>query len=385
MPLWKSSLAVLLIAALAGCGSADESVRPDAPSTGVYEVEADASPEDLYFELVRLNSAGLLEPGRMDAIHRALDELDEKYEEGTESHHEQMRVALASALRRALRDMRRGDDAAVAEAQYEGRAYAGKLNRAGVREAERHAENTLLIAGMMGVPTSEGDMVLMVAIPVGGYLVVRVTGVAFKRLPLLLRKLRSADDVSEEAVKRGFRWGYASNPEEMRALGGELAARIADNPLPHVGAADIPRRGKLNRWNPSGRKDNCTACVAAVIRNSIDGYFNHSADEMERLFGHAGRERRFRPEDSLRYIEKATGLRASRAGVAILEPTAPVGHYAIFTRWNGATYEHVVYGRVTPTGRVVVFDPQNMKRMTYQEMLKEYGRRAKPHLLEESP
>jgi hypothetical protein len=382
MPLWKSSLAVLLIAALAGCGSADESVRPDAPSTGVYEVEADASPEDLYFELVRLNSAGLLEPGRMDAIHRALDELDEKYEEGTESHHEQMRVALASALRRALRDMRQHDDAAVAEAQYEGRAYAGKLNRAGVREAERHAENTLLIAGMMGVPTSEGDMVLMVAIPVGGYLVVRATGVAFKRLPLLLRKLRSADDIPEEAVKRGFRWGYASNPEEMRALGGELAARIADNPPPHVGAAETPRKGKLNRWNPSDRTDNCTACVAAVIRNSIDGYFNHTAEELERLFGYAGRERRFSTEDSLHYIENATGLQASKAGIAILDPRAPAGHYAIFTKWEDGDYRHVVYGRVTPTGRVVVFDPQSMERMTYQQLLKRHGK-ARPHLLEE--
>jgi hypothetical protein len=53
---WKPFLALLLTAALAGCGAADDSVRPDDSSAGVYEFEADASPEHLYFELVRLHS-----------------------------------------------------------------------------------------------------------------------------------------------------------------------------------------------------------------------------------------------------------------------------------------------------------------------------------------
>ncbi|PTL84945.1 hypothetical protein DAT35_07810 [Vitiosangium sp. GDMCC 1.1324] len=373
---------MLLAAALSGCGSADRSVRPDDASARVYEAEADASPEELYFELVRLHSAGLLEPGRMDAIRRTLDELDGRYEEGTEAHHEQMRVALASALRRALRDMRRGEDAAVAEAWYEGHAYAGKLYRAGVREAERHAENTLLIAGMMGVPTSEEDLVLMVAIPVGGYVVVKVGGMALKHAAFLMRKLRSVDDVVDRAKALGLRVKYAADEAELRRVAGDEAAETALRTELHVGTNDEPFVGKKNPWNPSNRKDNCTACVATVIHNSLEGYFEHSADELERLFGYAGRERQFNPEKSLRYIEKATGLKASSKPVAMIGGRAPVGHYAVFTHWREGNYHHVVYGRVTPTGRVIIFDPQSMTHMSYAQMLKEAGGRAMPYLLE---
>jgi hypothetical protein len=293
---FKSVLA-LLAAISIGCGSADESVRPGG-SVEEYHIEANASPEELYFELVRLHSTGLLAPERMDAVLRVLDDVDSRHEEGSEAHHEQQRVALTSSLRRALRELRQGDDAAVAEAQYDGRAYARKLNRTGVREAERYAENTLLIAGMMGVPTGEEDLVLMVAIPVGGYVVVKMGDMALKRAVFLMRKLRSVDD-------------------------------------------------------------------------------------MERLFGYAGRERQFDVKASLGYIEKATGLKATSKPVAMLGDRAPVGHYAVFTRWSDGGYRHVVYGRVTPTGRVVIFDPQSMEHMTYQQMLKRYGK-AMPYLLEMS-
>lgn len=202
MSLFKSVLA-LLAAVSISCGSADESVRRDG-SAEEYHIEANASPEELYFELVRLHSAGLLAPERMDAVLRALDDVDSRHEEGSEAHHEQHRVALASSLRRALRELRQGEDSAVAEAQYSGRAYARKLNRTGVREAERYAENTLVIAGMMGVPTGKEDLVLMVAIPVGGYVVVKMGGMALKRAAFLMRKLRSVDDVVDRRRTLGI-------------------------------------------------------------------------------------------------------------------------------------------------------------------------------------
>ncbi|MFY0583596.1 hypothetical protein ACN28S_63200 [Cystobacter fuscus] len=370
---------LLLMAALVGCGSTNESVHPDANS-GVDDVEADASAEELYFELVRIHSAGLLPPGRMEALLLALDEVDSRHEEGSQEHHEQQRVVLVSFLRRALRELRQGEDAAVVEAWHEGRAYARKLNHAGVREAERYAENTLQIAGMMGVPTSKEDLVLMVGIPVGGYVVVKAGGMLIQRATFLMRKLRSVDDVVEHAKVLKLHMRYAANETELRQVAGEVATDAVLRTEAHVGTHQEKRLlGKENAWNPSDRDDNCTACVATVIRNSLEGYFKYSVDEMERLFGYAGRERQFDEKASLRYIEKATGLKATSKPVAMLGG-APVGHYAVFTRWSNGGYKHVVYGRVTPTGRVTIFDPQTLEHMTYPQMLKRYGK-AMPYRL----
>lgn len=380
MSLLKQVSALLLMAALVGCGSTNESVHPDANS-GVYDVEADESAEDLYFELMRLHSAGLLPPGRMESLLRALDEVDSRHEEGSAEHHEQQRVVLVSFLRRALRELRHGEDAAVAEAWYEGRAYARKLNHAGVHEAERHAENTLLLSGMMGVPTSKEDLVLMVGIPVGGYVVVKVGGMALQRAAFLMRKFRSVDDVVEHAKALNLHMSYAADEAELRQVAGDVAADAVLRTEAHVGThREKQFLGKENAWNPSDRDDNCTACVATVIRNSLEGYFKHTADEMEQLFGYTGRERRLNVEESLHYIEKATGLTATSGPVSMLGG-APVGHYAVFTRWSDGSYNHVVYGRVMPTGRVVIFDPQAMEHMTYQQMQKRYGK-ARPYRLE---
>lgn len=82
------------------------------------------------------------------------------------------------------------------------------------------------------------------------------------------------------------------------------------------------------------------------------------------------------------YIEKATGLRASAKSTSMLDPQAAPGHHAVFTDWQDGTYRHVVYGRVTPTGRVIIFDPQSGKRMSYDQMRRTYGVRAAPYLLE---
>jgi hypothetical protein len=318
----------------------------------------------------------------MDALQRALDQMDAKAGGDEQERMGLYHSLLTAFLRRNLQELRAGEYAALLEAEEESRGYARRLNQAGVREAERYAEHTVLIAGVLGVPTSQEEMVLMVAVPVGGYIVVRVAGVAFKRVPLLLRHMRSADDLVDEARRLGVRPSYVATREEMRALAGDVAARVADAPPAHVGASKGPAGGgKINVWNPSNRKDNCTACVAAVIHNSLKGLFEHSADDIERVFEYTGRERGLTVEASLRTIEKVTGLRANRKPVSMTDSRAVVGHYAVMTRWDKGQYNHVVYGRVTLTGRVVIFDPQSMKKMNYDELLREYGRSA-PYLLE---
>jgi len=370
---------------LAACTSDDASLHETRGSTvpGPLAHLTHASVEDLYFEVVQLTSRGLISSSDFEALQRALDDMDGVSQGNEQERMELYRSTLMAFLRRTLPALQAGEYANVLEAEQEGRGYARKLHQAGVREAERHAEYTLFVAGMLGVPTSQEELVLMVAIPVGGYIVVRVAGVAFKRAPLLLRHLRSADDVVDEARRQGFPTHYVATQEEMRALAGDLAARVADAPPVHVGGLNEKRRrGKLNVWNPSERRDNCTACVAATIRNSLEGYFEYSADDMERFFGYTGRERRLTVSGSLKYIEDATGLRASKKPIALNEPGAPIGHYAIMTRWNGSSYDHVIYGRVTPTGRITLFDPQAMKRMNYEQMVREYGSLNAAYLLE---
>jgi hypothetical protein len=381
-------LPLLCLLLLLGSCSTDSGLKLSAPGTDAPPLVSDprATADDLYFEVVRLHSLGLLSQGDFQALQRALNDVaaesctDEELEE-------RERSTLASFLRRRWHELRSGEHAALLEAESSGRGYLRQLQRAGLDEAERYSEYTLLVAGMLGVPTSREEMALMVGLPVGGFLLLRAKGVAARALPRLLRKYSSADEVVAYARQKGWSHAYASSPEELRNLAGEQAVRAAETGVPHIGTGGLrrPKPGKENPWNPSDRKDNCTACVTSVIRNSLDGYFSHDADEIERVFGHTGWERHLDAEKSLRYITDATGLRASRAKVQQLGPYAPVGHYTIYTRWDGVTYRHVVYGRVSPTGKVSIFDPQNMRRMTYEEFLGKYGKKIDIHLLEAAP
>ncbi|HVG61036.1 MAG TPA: hypothetical protein VNA24_20925, partial [Hyalangium sp.] len=155
-------------------------------------MDKDDSAEDLYFQALRLNFAGLVRPERMEQIQRQLAVVDEEY--GEDPDHEMLlRKALLSSLRLAAAEVPR-EYLAVLEAE-EGRTYARRLHRAGVSAAARSAEGMVLVAGMLGVPTSEEDALLMVAIPAGGYLLVKIGGMALKRAVFLLRSSQNTDAV----------------------------------------------------------------------------------------------------------------------------------------------------------------------------------------------
>jgi hypothetical protein len=120
---WRSALFYLLTLSLAACETADINTRMDGADTQPLVIEQDAPPEDLYFELVRLHSAGLIDPTRMSALQASMDEVDARYE-GTGDHHEQLRQLLAATLRRTHGELRRGEDRALLEAR-EGQASRG--------------------------------------------------------------------------------------------------------------------------------------------------------------------------------------------------------------------------------------------------------------------
>lgn len=208
------ALVCAFLLVLAGCTSSEESLRPGDLTFGAYEVDLGGSAEDLYFEALRLNSVGLLSHKRMVELQASLVVVDDFYSQDTD-YELLLRNAILSHLRLASSEVRRED--VLALEAHEGRAYARRLHRAGVNAAGQHAEGMILIAGMMGVPTSEEEALLMVAVPVGSYLVVKIGGMALKRAAFLLRRCQSADDVVRSADGLGFKVHKATDASSLRS------------------------------------------------------------------------------------------------------------------------------------------------------------------------
>jgi len=126
-------------------------------------------------------------------------------------------------LRSAEGEVRR-EDVQVLEA-HAGRAYGRRLHRAGVKAAAQSAENLVFVAGVLGIPTSEEDALLMVAIPAGGYILVKIGGMALKRAVFLLRNSKNADEVVEGAYKLEFQVQRFEDAAALRtAVASENAA-----------------------------------------------------------------------------------------------------------------------------------------------------------------
>jgi len=185
---------------------------------GEFGFEEKETTEDLYNVAAHFESAGLVPEGTAERIGESLNYIEERYAE--DEHLEFLRKnAVATGIRRGFRDRRSGSesfDREVVEA-WDGRSYALKLNRAGVKAADEYAEGTVLVAGMLGVPTSKGDLILMVATAGGGYLVVKVGGLALRNARLYLRNLKAADEVVEWAESAGQQVRHYSDESAMRA------------------------------------------------------------------------------------------------------------------------------------------------------------------------
>jgi len=154
---------VLVLGLITGL-ACDADRLPDStvPGAGADPIDRNASTEDLYFEFVRLHSLGLVSAERMDALQIALDDL----ELGEDNDRERSRrEVIASILRRTLGELAKSDPE-LAEGM-EARDYARRLHRRGVVVSQDLGEVTLVVAGLLGVPTSKGELVLVAALPVG--------------------------------------------------------------------------------------------------------------------------------------------------------------------------------------------------------------------------
>jgi len=100
----------------------------------------------------------------------------------------------------------------------EAREYARRLNREGIAISQDLSEVTVVIAGCLGVPTSKGELALVVLLPAGGYLVGRIANVAIKRAVFLLRRARTMEDVVVASERLGLRFAVAHNARELAGL-----------------------------------------------------------------------------------------------------------------------------------------------------------------------
>lgn len=230
----------------------------------LFGLPENAAPEELYWEVLRLQAAGLLGEQEFARVQRELDIVDAHYATDT-ARDELVRGVLVAALRRTYRAVPTEEDAPSREAQ-EGRAYARRLHYAGVREAGRYAERALLIAGMLGVPTSKEELALIVVLPAGGYLVGKVVGLTYKKAALLLRKLRTPDEVLTGGSALGIRVERVESRAALERLIGKDAAASFwghwnDYPKVTVNGQEYARVGNrlysrhaVDRMQPSGMR-----------------------------------------------------------------------------------------------------------------------------------
>lgn len=246
---------LLLTFMLIGCSACDAERVPDGPPPESDPIDRHAHAEDLYFELVRLHSLGLVSDERMEAMNATLDRLEVDPDAAEREH--AAREAIASMLRRTLGELKRSDPE-LSDAM-EAREYARRLHRRGVVAAQDLGEVTLVVAGLLGVPTSKGELAFVVLLPAGGYLVGKLVNVALKRAIFLLRRARSLDDVMMASDRLGLEFSSARNSSELAGIiGGRpvddtLLARIkAVSERQGAGAVSKLRLVGPNTWESSG-------------------------------------------------------------------------------------------------------------------------------------
>lgn len=214
---------------------------PDATAwaTGSDPIDRNASAEDLYFELVCLRSLGLVSAERMSGLHVVLDDL-ELAVSGSERDRD-MREAIASVLRRTLRELA-NTEPDLADG-LEAREYVRRLHRRGVAASQDLSELTLVVAGLLGVPTSKGELALVVALPAGGHLVVKVASMSVKRALLALRKATSLDHLILGAERFGLHLQIARSSTELAST---ISGRPVDEALlARIKAAFERQGGKI--------------------------------------------------------------------------------------------------------------------------------------------
>lgn len=243
----------------------------------LFGLPADAAPEELYWEVLRLRSGEVLSEQTFAQVQRELDVVDAHYA-ADRDYDEQVRRVLVGALRRTYRTVPQ-DESAHLHAAQEGRAHARRLHSAGVREGEKYAQRTVFIAGMLGMPTSKGELALVVALPAGGYLVGKVAALTYKRAALLLRNLRTPDEVLSRTGALGVRVQRVESKAELeRALGRDAGASLDAAPRASESVAIAANKPQWRSW---GEYEKVTVGGREYARIGDRLYTRHAVDRLQ--------------------------------------------------------------------------------------------------------
>lgn len=237
---------LLLFALIASLACEAERV-PDTRSPEADPIDRNASAEDLYFEFVRLRSLDLVTSERMDALDVTLDRIEADPDAADRAR--VTREAIASMLRRTLGELKKTDPE-LADAM-EAREYARRLNRQGIVISQDLSEVTLVVAGCLGVPTSKGELALVVLLPAGGYLIGKIAHVAFKRAVFLLRRVRSLEDAVIASERVGLELKVARDSPQLASI---IGGHSIDEKLLARTKEVLARRGAegLGKLRPIG-------------------------------------------------------------------------------------------------------------------------------------
>ncbi|WNG30873.1 hypothetical protein F0U62_47805 [Cystobacter fuscus] len=267
------TLLCLLLLLADGCASVPDEEQKESTPEDLTALVAPphASADDLYFEVLRLHDRGFIPSARFDSLRRSIHEQARGLSE--QQARETCRTLLISFLRRTLRESSSGEHSGELAAELEVRGHTRQMYQAGVREAQQYAEATVLLAGVLGMPTSKGEAVLMVATAGRGFVLVKLK-VALKRVPLLLRELTGAAEVVHWARNHGHRVQHLADEAALRAAlkaeGGELteAATALLYKSAAEGAATREVATQVARaWRFSRRSADEVAVLARAVRH----------------------------------------------------------------------------------------------------------------------
>ena len=272
----------LFISALIVSLACEAERLPDAQSLEADPIDRNASAEDLYFEFVRLRSLDLVTSERMDVLNVTLDRLEADPDAADRAR--VTREAIASILRRTLGELKKTDPE-LADAM-EAREYARRLNRQGFAISQDLSEVTLVVAGCLGVPTSKGELALVVLLPAGGYLVGKIARIAFKRAVFLLRRARSLEDALIASERVGLELKVARDSPELagimsdRSVDGRLLARLKAG-FERQGAGGL---GKLRPIGPGTLESGGGLVYGpdAVFGNRVRHVLAHTAPDVSK-------------------------------------------------------------------------------------------------------
>lgn len=140
----------------------------------------------------------------------------------------------------------------------------------------------------------------------------------------------------------------------------------------HIGTPQNP--GAVGgRINPAELDDNCVPCVAAVLQNKFNarGRDFYTAQRVTHEFN-ASVGRHVKPianeTQAIEYFERHLGLTSTFERLPNnFNAITHEGHYVLIS------HDHIIYGRVAPNGRRVLYDPQIDEVLSWEQAVQRLG------------